>query len=201
MEVFNLFPTPIGFFNHEEGISEEIYDFLSKQEQRPNNGNNTSEDKYILKQKKVFDLTNFIEKSLNEYFISVYSPKNDVRLRITQSWINFTKPGEFHHQHSHPCSFISGCYYIDADKEIDKIYFHNTDYKMIKFPPVEWNLYNSDSWWIPVNKGNLVLFPSSLSHNVERVQGEKTRISLSFNTFPVGYIGNEYDLTALHLEK
>jgi hypothetical protein len=33
---------------------------------------------------------------------------------------------------------------------------------------------------------------------VEPVQQE--RISLSFNTFPVGYIGEEKNLTALHLK-
>ena len=35
---------------------------------------------------------------------------------------------------------------------------------------------------------------------VETVQGEATRISLSFNTFPVGNIGEEVDLTGLRLE-
>jgi hypothetical protein len=35
---------------------------------------------------------------------------------------------------------------------------------------------------------------------VETVQGEATRISLSFNTFPVGVVGEEMDLTGLKLE-
>jgi hypothetical protein len=43
-----------------------------------------------------------------------------------------------------------------------------------------------------------MLFPSSLTHMVEAVQQE--RVSLSFNTFPVGYVGEEESLTALHLE-
>jgi hypothetical protein len=34
---------------------------------------------------------------------------------------------------------------------------------------------------------------------VETVKGEDTRISLSFNTFPVGNIGEEVDLTGLQL--
>jgi hypothetical protein len=35
---------------------------------------------------------------------------------------------------------------------------------------------------------------------VEGVKGDHTRISLSFNTFPVGLVGEEVDLTALRLE-
>ena len=48
--------------------------------------------------------------------------------------------------------------------------------------------------------GKLILFPSSAQHMVPQVQGEETRISLSFNTFPVGMIGEEVDLTGLRLE-
>ena len=72
---------------------------------------------------------------------------------------------------------------------------------MIKFPPVKWNEYNSESWWFPVGTGELILFPSNLSHKVQPVEGSDTRISLAFNTFPVGHIGDEDELTALHLEK
>jgi hypothetical protein len=43
-----------------------------------------------------------------------------------------------------------------------------------------------------------MLFPSSLTHMVETVQGDE-RVSLAFNTFPVGYVGEEESLTALHL--
>jgi hypothetical protein len=32
------------------------------------------------------------------------------------------------------------------------------------------------------------------------VQGEDTRISMSFNTFPVGIVGDELSLTGLKLE-
>ena len=197
----NLFPIPIGFFEYEENLSQENINFINEQKQRPNQGNTSSEDKYILKQKCLSDLSVFIERCIHEYLMATYCPKNDVRLKITQSWVNWTKPGNFHHQHSHPCSLISGCYYINANKETDKIYFYNTDYKMIKFPPVKWNEYNSESWWFPVGTGELILFPSNLSHKVQPVEGSDTRISLAFNTFPVGHIGDEDELTALHLEK
>ena len=45
----------------------------------------------------------------------------------------------------------------------------------------------------------MVLFPSSLTHMVETVQGDQQRISLSFNTFPVGSVGDEMNLTGLQI--
>jgi hypothetical protein len=44
------------------------------------------------------------------------------------------------------------------------------------------------------------LFPSSLEHNVPTIQSEDVRISMSFNTFPVGIVGDEMQLTGLKLE-
>lgn len=201
MIIENLFPTPVGFFKFDEGLTEDQIKFLVDQEQRDNDGNSSSVDKYILKHKKLFDLTNFIEKCLFQYFTMTINPKNDVRLRITQSWVNWTKPKQFHHRHAHPNSLISGCFYVNANKSTDKIFFYKDEYQPIKFPPVEWNIYNSNSWWLPVGTNDLIFFPSNLTHMVQPVDGDDTRISLAFNTFPVGYVGDENELTALHLER
>lgn len=201
MVIENLFPTPVGFFEFEEGLTPDQTKLLIEQDQRPNDGNTSSINKYVLKQKKLANLTTFIEKSLHQYLMATICPKHDVHLRITQSWLNWTKQGQFHHKHAHPNSVISGCFYVNANKESDKIFFYRDGYQQIKFPPVDWNQYNSESWWYPVGTNTLVFFPSNLTHMVQQVGGEDTRISLAFNTFPVGYVGDEDGLTALHLEK
>lgn len=201
MQLEPLFPTPIGFFKFDEGLSEAETKFLIDQPQRPNDGNTSSVDKYILKQKKIGNLTTYIEKCAHEYLMASIAPKNDVRLRITQSWLNWTTPGQFHHKHAHPNSLISGCFYVSANKETDKIFFYKDTYQQIKFPPAEWNTFNSESWWFSVGTGDLIFFPSHLTHMVQPVGGEETRISLAFNMFPVGHIGDEEELTALYLGK
>ena len=201
MIIENLFPIPIGMLKYEDGITAAQESFLLKQDQRPNEGNTSSVDKYILNNVKMKNLKAFLEKSIDEYFHTTLRPRNEAKLRITQSWLNWTKPGQHHHKHAHPNSFISGCYYVNANKETDKIYFYRSEHRHIKFPTNDWNPYNSDSWWYPVGSGDIILFPSDLSHMVETVGGEDTRVSLAFNTFPVGYIGEENELTALHLEK
>ncbi len=75
----------------------------------------------------------------------------------------------------------------------------NAGYQQIKLPTENFNLFNSESWWFEVATGDLMLFPSSLTHMVETVKSDKTRISISFNTFPKGYVGEDLDLTGLHL--
>lgn len=198
MVIENLFPIPIGFFKYENDLNK---DFIAKLPQRKNKGNTSSKDNYILNRKEAADLRQFIEKAVHDYFMATYCPKNDVRLKITQSWLNWSKPAQFHHKHAHPNSLISGCFYVSANKESDKIFFYRDGYQQIKMPPVEWNMYNSESWWFPVSSGQLVLFPSSLTHMVQTVEGDDTRISLAFNTFPIGIIGDENELTALQLER
>lgn len=199
MIIENLFPTPVGFFRLEKGLTKAQKTFLLNQEQFPNVGNTTSKDRYLLQKKQMSSLSSFILKCADEYFKATTNPKTDVKLKVTQSWLNWTKPGQFHHKHAHPNSLISGCFYLNANKTTDKIFFSNETYKQIKFSPISWNPYNSDSWWYPVGENDLIFFPSNLVHNVEPVQGDETRISLAFNIFPEGSIGDEQSLTALYI--
>ena len=142
----------------------------------------------------------FILNCVNRVFYEIYQPKYECSLRITQSWCNYTKSDQYHHRHEHPNSFLSGVFYINADEEVDKITFFNPiRYKQISFIAKEWNVFNSESWWIPVSSGKLVIFPSSLSHAVEYKSGENIRTSLAFNTFPVGKLGSLDGLTELFL--
>ena len=197
MITHSLFPTAVTFFQY-EGITKKETKFLVEQETRSNQGNTTSIDNNILENKEMKKLKQFIEKSLKEYFQNIYVPKNNVEPYVTQSWCNYTKEGQFHHKHAHPNSFVSGVFYVQADKTKDKIYFYKDWYKQIQIPAKEYNTFNSESWWFETNTNDLVIFPSNLTHMVEKVVG-KERISLSFNTFLKGYIGEDLELTGLHL--
>lgn len=198
--IHNLFPTPVGIYKLDRDLTEEEIGFIKGQETRPNQGNKTSIDNTILRNTELTNLRDFIETKTAEYFTTVYNPKHKVNLRITQSWCNYTEPGQWHHKHAHPNSFVSGVFYPQADAKTDKIYFYRDGFQMIKLPPEQWNVWNSESWWFEAGTGTLILFPSSLTHMVQAVEGEQTRISLSFNTFPVGLVGEEIDLTGLKLE-
>lgn len=200
MNIYSLFPIPVAKFElNREFTSDEIA-FVDSQPTHKNMGNTTSNNRYVLQHDTLAKLREFTESCVAEYLSTIYAPKHDVTLRLTQSWLNYTKPGEFHHKHEHPNSFVSGVLYLKAARERDKIYFYKDGYQQIKLQTKQWNLHNSESWWFEVGAGDLMLFPSSLTHMVETVQGNE-RVSLAFNAFPVGYVGEEESLTALHLKE
>ena len=199
MVINNLFPTTVAGFELGRDLSEVEREYLFNLETRPNAGNTTSIATDVLDQPELHSLTEFLNNSLQEYFNAVYVPKYNAKLSITQSWVNYTQPGQFHHKHNHSNSLISGVFYIKAKKETDKLHFFKEDYRQIKIVTKDFNLHNSQSWWLASETGTLYLFPSSLTHMVEQVKGEDTRISLSFNTFPRGIIGEEMGLTDLKL--
>ena len=199
MQLHNLFPTPVGFFETDL-IDETLLDFVNQLEQRANQGNTTSTDSYVLNNPEFEAIKSFIDSSLNEYLEQTINPKEPIDLTITQSWINYSEPGQFHHKHAHPNSLVSGVLYLTSSSE-DKIYFYRGGYQQLKIPPLAWNMYNSESWWFEANSGKLVLFPSYLEHMVPQVAPPGPRISLSFNTFPLGLLGSEQELTQLDLRR
>ncbi len=197
---YNLFPTPVFKFTIDRSFTDEELVFISELCKECNNSNMASKDRYVLNRAELSSIKNFIVKSLDQYFREVYVPKKDVYLRITQSWFNYTSPGQSHHQHSHSNSFVSGVLYTKASRDRDRINFYNTKQEQIEIASEEWNIYNMKSCWFDVHEGDLLLFPSSLPHSVDALK-EGERISLAFNTFPVGLIGNETNSTGLHLKK
>jgi len=202
MNINNLFPTPVGFFKYNENFTKKELEVIRGLEQRPNMGNMTSVDSYVLKNSKLKNIASFCQVSVDQYFDEVYRPKEDVRLHITQSWFNYTKPGQWHHKHEHPNSFVSGVMYINANPDKDKIYFYKNKFEHLKITARDWNNWNSESWWFSIGTCDLILFPSPLTHMVETVLEDEMRderISLSFNTFLKGYVGDEQTLTGLHL--
>ena len=199
MNTFNLFPTAVGFAKLDRDITQQELDFIVGQKKKPNEGNTTSENRKLLQSVELTEIREFVETAMLDYFKSVHAPKFDVTPYITQSWANYTEPGQYHHKHAHPNSIISGVFYPQANKEIDKIYFYKNCYERIQISTENFNAWNSESWWFETGTGDLILFPSNLTHMVQTKQGDGTRISISFNTFVKGYIGSDESLTGLHL--
>ena len=192
-----LFPTPVAFFDLGFELDEEERTFLLNQERRPNEGNQSSVDNYLLHDPQMVRLAVAIEEKITEYAKEVW--KAEVKPFVTQSWLNWTKPGQYHHKHAHPNSLYSGVLYLDVEDDRDRIYFYQDGYQQIKPTYSEWNRWNSESWWLPTKQGQMVIFPSSLTHMVQTVPGEvigKERVSLAFNTF-AKQIGDNKSLTEL----
>jgi len=198
MIAHTLFPSTVCFFDLGRDLTKKEMNFIMKQKQRPNQGNSTSVNNSLLENKTLGKLKTFISNCFNNYAENVLRVKEDVSLDITQSWVNFTKKGEFHHRHSHSNSYLSGVFYVKADDELDKIMFFKDGYDQIKLEPKDFNIHNSESWFFNVKCNQFAVFPSSLMHMVPPTETEE-RVSISCNTFPKGMFGDTSKLTGLEL--
>ena len=198
----NLFPTPIYRSDINRKFTKQELQFVNEQKKHcsKNVGNINTQDNYILNRKEFKNIKKFLDTACQDYLEKIISPKNNVKLYITQSWLNYTEENQYHHTHAHPNSIISGVLYFDCDKKNDKIKFTNPKmYQQLKPEIKNFNLWNSETWWFPLENGQLIMFPSSTIHQVETKKGTNTRISLAFNTFYKGILGLNNDLTELIL--
>jgi uncharacterized protein (TIGR02466 family) len=200
-KILGIFPTPvyISELNRPLTIEENSFIEKTKLDVHNNEGNKTSNDNYILNNKAFKDIKQELNLRVQDYFDKIISTTNNITPYITQSWLNYTETNQYHHKHAHSNSLISGVFYIDCNKEYDKILFYKNSYNPIKLDTKEFNEFNSESWYVEVNTGQIVLFPSFLEHMVDIKKGSNTRISLAFNVFVKGTLGNKRSLTELIL--
>ena len=197
--IYQLFPQPVYFSKLERSLTKEEFKTVAKHQKETlkNEGNIVSKDNYVLENKTLKNLKKDLNKKIINYFNEVVCTSNSIIPYITQSWLNYTETNQFHHNHCHANSYVSGVFYISANKEFDRIKFYKTGYQPIQLQVSKYNIFNSDSWWYAVQTGDVVLFPSSLRHGVDSKKGTNSRISLSFNVFFKGTLGTKEELTEL----
>lgn len=197
-----LFPTPIIMeklekpFTMEELIQiEKEFTSCSKSKE-----NIVSINGYVLDNPIFKNLKEILTNHINEYIKTVYKPLHPVKAYITQSWLNYGTENNYHSIHNHPNSFISGVMYIEADRNTDSILFINSAYKQINLEPTSYDNLNANTWKVPVNTGDIIIFPSNLAHGVDTVDSKRHRVSIAFNSFIKGKLGSINESTELILE-
>ncbi len=206
-EICGVFPAPVYSTWRESNLTPKEEEGIRKIVDDPakrgiNTRNASSLNKYIFNMGELKTIKQFCEEHIKNYVKEVIKPKDEIDCYITQSWLSITKPGESHHGHNHPNSIISGVFYI-ATVEEDNITFYNPNVfiKSIRILSLEYTEWNSTSWSFPVNNNKLILFPSWLEHEVKVNEKATTdRISLSFNTFVKGTLGEREEATELILK-
>lgn len=201
MHIESLFPIPVGVFNFEKKLKKSELDFINNIERRRNLGNAISMNSKVLESPKLKRLKNFIDESIDVYFQYVYRPRSKINLYITQSWINYTNKNEWHHKHSHQNSFLSGVFYLKTNLDLDTIQFFRENVSPFQIYTENFHQFNSNSWSLNAIESHLYIFPSTLTHMVKNKEHDGERISLSFNTFLVGTLGDDQERNELTLSK
>ena len=96
--VHGLFPTPVLFAKFHRDWTKEEKEFFEEtaKSTTQNTGNLTSADRYVLDHDVMKDIREYYQFYLNYYMEKIYVPKYPVETYITQSWMNYTKTGQFH---------------------------------------------------------------------------------------------------------
>ena len=106
---------------------------------------------------------------------------------IIEGWKNINEPGNFNVKHNHPRANLSGVLWIKTPKDSGNIVFTSPQL-FNKFQELDSYKdefrYNSNSYmtyYFPPTEGIILIFPSSLEHEVEVNKSDQDRISYSFN--------------------
>ena len=205
-ELMQLFPTPVLICPCPFEYDEEL-EWINKQPTRKENKNvgtgevynRQSEDTFLLDKPELSRVRQFIDSKLKEFVVNIMG--SDSEMVITQSWLNKSGKGESHHEHKHPNSMISGVWYPQIHEKMPPIQFRIGQQRDVSLSIKEFNYFNSATFLLPMKMGELILFPSNLQHSVPANQSDEERISLSFNTWAKGSLGNDKSLSYLPFDK
>ena len=200
-QVIALFAEPLFKANIASAISAEQIDFIKKLKMRDNIENLISENKYIFEEPQLKSIKDAVQEVLDIYAAQVMCIPQ--RLYVTQSWSLINKSNAGMHGHAHSNSIISGSlYYCELPQPAAAMTFvRQTSYQQIDLrpPPDKRNVYNTPITSVTPAQNEILLFPSSLTHNVDSNVTGQTRYSIAFNTFVKGQLGDYRAVTELKL--
>ena len=108
---------------------------------------------------------------------------NPEKVRMTEMWAIINKKNNLNTAHTHPNNYLSSAYYVKAPENCGTIKFTNPNsVARERFPEIETETdFNQNSVEIKPKEGDLLIFPSYLTHSVNRNQTDEDRIVISFN--------------------
>ena len=157
-------------------------------------------DKTLLNTRGLDKLKKFIVQQAEDYAKNVLQIKD--KIYLTQSWSTFCKPNATHHCHNHPNTFISVVYYVQCEKgllcfDVRRSTIQenlNFEYTVDKY-----NIYNSQSWDLPVETGQIVLFPGHIFHMPRPNPSPTPKILIGGNFFIKGALGSHKSVSFLKI--
>jgi uncharacterized protein (TIGR02466 family) len=161
-------------------------------------GSSTSGYRQLNKEQDYEKLNKYVTQKLN-IVSRLVGYTHMEKLKICLMWANKSTKQQWHHTHTHPWSILSGIIYVKGTS--GRTWFsRKSEYTL----PTEFRLSEDQSETELIYKhspkpGTMLIFPSSLTHSVDDNE-ELERITIAFNSFPEGKVGDIYGLAGLKLK-
>ena len=198
------FATPIYYEkNFYKATQEEVKYFDDLPKHKGENIACITDSREILDHEQLQNIKTLMLKRVYEYLENVYRiPLDQYEILVTSSWGTVNERGDQHKKHTHPHTMVSAVYYMQSESgdlsffqdknSLQKDYNFQYDFK-------DYNIFNSNKWTIPVRKGDLCIFPSSVPHSSEPNESDVARKIIGLNVWLKGKIGRYEDLTLLEV--
>ncbi len=167
-----LFPAPVIITKvekHQEYRENILPKIISEFKDNPNQSSPWSDLCYTWQStsQRIWDKQ--FTKVAQDYLKYIQVPIAEMKI---ESWFNVHDANMYQEAHDHSPSIVSGIYYLQLDS----------------FPATFLNPFGTDSVlpntfpnYLNIQEGDLILFPSHLTHLVKRSGSENLRVSYSFN--------------------
>jgi uncharacterized protein (TIGR02466 family) len=200
-EIQPLFATPYFKANIGHAISAQEIAFIKNLKMVKNQDNLISENLYIFEKPELANIKDAVQEALDIYTNEVMGIPQ--KLYVTQSWSLTNESNVGMHTHAHSNSIVSGSlYYCELPTPVSRMIFdRHTSYRQLELNPVreKQNIYNTPLNILTPQTNDILLFPSSLNHQVEPNASNSPRHSIAFNCFIKGDLGNYRDVSELKL--
>ncbi len=191
----NLWPIPV--YESEIPIKKEWQNIIvnTPYERTHVNNSDISVTRYLLNEMP--DLKKEIENHCENFVRKYLSVSNNIKFVLLNSWSNIHQPNDEAQEHYHGNSLLSGVYYTHTPLNCGGIVFHlnsayvNLFHNSIRIEYDETNNLNTERYVLPVKEGMIILFPSHLTHSVEKNISNQPRYSIAFNFWIKGSLGKE----------
>jgi uncharacterized protein (TIGR02466 family) len=189
-----VFATPVYKSDNLYHLTKEQLDYLKTLEMIKNKGGNfLTTRKDIMNDESMKDFKHWCLLNVTA-FAKQLGASDKTSFYITQSWMNKNPPQSYHHTHMHPNSIFSCIFYVDGDKCPTSFYRYDDRTSFGNFAFYDGdkgsNVYTATKVGVMNEVGRLVIFPSSMVHDVDKNESAKDRLTISFNTFIKGEMGD-----------
>jgi uncharacterized protein (TIGR02466 family) len=141
---------------------------------------NTSDGKYeIYHDDKFSSLNNWVETQIKDYCNEL--DIDYTNLKNNGSWFNIYQKNDYQEKHVHPTSVISAIYILTCSDDGAKVFFTTPVSGMYHVKKTVRKQELADQIRCESIPGTLLIFPSHLTHAVERHDSDSLRITLSYN--------------------